>query len=183
MAEGTGSFAQTVAAQITASLAAFKTYRPLLVQTGDLGTLADLNERVLKSVAIPANTLNVNTRRLWGRAWGVFAANANAKTLRTRLGPVTLVGTIIGSGPTAAPNGETWEIEFEIIRTGVATQVTMVTTTFHAPPGGYMTTESRVAGAVDETLAQLLEITGLNGVATANDIVASGLVVGIIDGP
>lgn len=81
--------------------------------TGNVGT----GEDTLFSYSLPANTLNTNKDSICGFVAGTFAANANNKNVRVKFGGTTLFAT----GAVAFNTGD-WRIDFEIIRTGAATQ-------------------------------------------------------------
>ena len=138
------------------------------VNTTAVGTDADLLEKTLITYDLPANSLSANGKLVKIRVWGTTAANANTKTIRLYFG--TAVVRQIGA---SATNDEDWIMEAIVVRTGAATQdaigfelvnnSTVFTT--HSEP------------AEDETAAITIRVTGENAVATANDIVAEGMLV------
>jgi len=85
---------------------------PLWVKSNDVGSVG-AGETDLHSFTVPAAHFNVNNRAIRLKAAGVFAANANAKTLRVRFGSGT---AIVINAVTASPNGSRWSLEVTIIR-------------------------------------------------------------------
>jgi hypothetical protein len=81
--------------------------------TGNVGAGDD----TLQTYSVPANTLSTNGDTLAGTCAGSFAANANNKRLRAKFGATT----IFDSGAVAWNSGD-WVLQFEITRTGAATQ-------------------------------------------------------------
>ena len=149
-------------------------YRPLAWSFVDAGTPASTSETVLKTYTIPADMLNVDGKAVKFRYWGFFAANANSKTLRVRLGPVTLTGTVIVAPTAAGYNGLDWEIIGTIFRGTTDAQRCAARTFIDGAPTANTVQNGRVAAANDDAAAMFLEMTGQNGVATANDIVCAG---------
>lgn len=82
--------------------------------TGNVGAGDD----TLQSYSVPANTLATNKDTLVGTCSGSFAATINNKRLRVKFGSTT----IFDSGALAITSATDWTLEFEIIRTGSATQ-------------------------------------------------------------
>lgn len=87
---------------------------PLWVQNADVNN-SGTGETDLHVYSIPAAHFNVNNRAVRLRAWGVFTANANVKTVRIRFGGGT---AIVVNAVTAAPNGSRWSLEAVVMRTG-----------------------------------------------------------------
>ena len=143
-----------------------------------VGTPANLNETVLKSLTIPANTLNADRRSIRIRAWGRKAGNVNSVTVRIRFGTVTLAGTIIANIAATAVSAA-WAIEVELFRTGTGAQWSVARNLFNATTP----TVTQITPAIDETQAILVEVTGQNTVANANDVEAIGLSVEYVDAP
>lgn len=149
-------------------------FRPLAWSFVDAGTPASVAETVLKTYTIPADMLNADGKAIKFRFFGFFAANANSKTLRVRLGPVTLTGTVIVAPAAAAYNGLEWEIVGTIFRGATDAQRCASRTFIDGAPSANTVQIGRVAAANDDAAAMLLEMTGQNGTATANDIVCAG---------
>lgn len=87
---------------------------PSWVQNADVNN-SGTGETDLHIYNIPANHFNVNNRAIRLTAWGVFAANANVKTVRIRFGSGT---AIVVNAVTASPNGTRWKLQATVIRTG-----------------------------------------------------------------
>ncbi len=138
------------------------------VQTTDVGTDADTAEKDLITYTLPANSLSTDGKLVRITAWGSFAENGNTKTIRLKFGSAI----IRAIGP-AGLNGLDWRIDGLVIRTGAATQETMATEFLdvNAQDTTISTSAEDLSGAV------VIKITGQNGTATTNDIVAKGMLV------
>ncbi len=141
----------------------------LNIDNSTAGTTAVVTEETLLTFTLPANSLTQNGRGVRIRAWGTTAANANLKTVRLKFGATNVLDT-----GAVASNAETWYFEADVYRTGAATQDAI------GKPYWY------VAGMNDgqitnpaETLSAgfAIVVSGQNGTATVNDIVAEGLSV------
>lgn len=156
-------------------------YIPLSVTTGDVGTNADLVEKVLHSFLIGANTIDADKVRIRIRAWGKLGANANGKIVRVRFGPVTLTGTLLVNPAATTQNARRWIIDCEIVRVTALTFVAVCHFHIHsnngAPASSNQCMQVTDSTAFDPTVGNLIEITGLNSIATANDVICSALVV------
>jgi hypothetical protein len=147
----------------------------LNAQTTGVGTTAVTTEETLLTYTLPANSLVRDNRGVRIRAWGNVADNTNTKQIKLKFGAHLLYD----STALAAENHE-WFLEFEVFRTGAATQdaerhfslgivagagpgVTLIPT--------FQTPTETLSGAV------VIELTGQNGTANANDIVAEGFSV------
>lgn len=92
---------------------------PLLFINATQAANSGTGETDLHSYTIPADYFNANKRAIRIRAHGSFAANANVKTLRFKLGG----GAAIVLNPvTGSPNGVRFDVEIVVIRTGVDAQ-------------------------------------------------------------
>ena len=142
------------------------TLTALLTSTG---TDAAVTEKDLLSYTMPANTLGKNNQGLEIIAWGSFAANANTKTVRLYFGTNVLMSNDI----TTAPNNQAWFFHAWVGRRGASSQTAI------ADGKLGVTQQTAVKGtlAVDTTAAAVIKVTGQNGIATANDILADGLVI------
>lgn len=148
------------------------------VQTG-----ANTNETVLKAYTIPASFLNANGKRLHFAFWGLFGANANNKTLRVRLGPVTLTGTAIFTSGPIAYNGLTWRIEGHLFRRVTDGQSPIIVLQCSGAVVAQISDVEITAAGNDDDTAMLLECTGQNGTASAGDIGCDGHFVEYIAAP
>lgn len=138
-----------------------------------VGTPATTADAVLRSIIIPARTLDVEGRALRFLAWGAFAANGNNKRVRAIAGAATLLDTTA-----AALNGTGWLIEGFIIRGAAPTGAQGAawgsrTGGVALPPAPVTMTES-----LDADLE--LRIVATNGTAAANDVTCRGFVVEVL---
>lgn len=127
-------------------------------EVGNVGTGVD----DLQSVTLLANTLLANGDRVDILASGIYAGNANNKTISLIFGGTTL----LSAGPVAA-NGGAWMIRATVIRTGATAQIA----------ASCYIGSSLVAATVSnstpaETLSGAITIK-TQGEATANDDVVS----------
>lgn len=142
-------------------------------QTTGVGTDAGTAEKTLLSDTIPAGQLDYTGKSVKIRAWGTTSANGQTKQMKLKFGATTLYDTTA-----LAANNDDWYIEAIITRTGAATQDWIVT------GGHYNDVQLPAAtiasfGTAAETLSTdtTVEVTGQNGTATANDLVAEGFSV------
>lgn len=139
-------------------------------------TAADTAETILKSVATPAKALTGECA-VRVRTWGSCAANANAKTIRLKLGTEILATNDV----TTAPNGLVWEIDAVFGHRGAGADTgtkigrMIVGAATQSLVGGPFT----LVGAFSN--ATTIAVTGQNGTASANDIVCDGMTVEIMD--
>lgn len=141
----------------------------VLYVTSTQGANVGAGEDDLASYAVPANTLSTNNMSLWFEAWGSFAANGNNKQIRARFGTT---GTNLMFDSTAvAINGQDWYVRGRIIRTGAATQKSVVLF------GRAAISVDSVTG-LDQTLSGAVTLK-ITGEATSNsDVVLEGMIVG-----
>lgn len=128
-------------------------------QTGNIGT----GEDTLQTFSVPGVTLAINKETLTGTYSGTFATSINSKRLRLKFGATT----IFDSGALAITTAASWTLEFEVIRTGAATQKcnTRLTTS-----SGTLSAYAQYSTAA-ETLSGAVTLL-LTGEATAdNDVV------------
>jgi hypothetical protein len=142
----------------------------LSVNTTSTGNGADTTEDTLLTYTLPAKTL-IGTKGLKIRAWGNTAANADNKTVKLYF------GTNVITTPTAATSGKGWELELEVFRTGTSTQVVFGSGVVDVTPVTPLVT----TGAQTDTGAIVIKVTGTAGTANANDIVAKGLIVEMLN--
>lgn len=136
-----------------------------------VGTLADLNETILKTIPLSAYTLASDGAMLRITAWGTCAANANTKTIKVRLNGL---GSSTLAACTGAYNGLGWRIEATIIRLGAASEDGIAVSTV----GATIAATDMTTGHVGDLTTDLTPVvTGQNGTASANDIVCRGVLV------
>jgi len=102
------------------------------------------------------------------KAWGIYAANANNKTISLKFGSQTILTT----GAIAANDGS-WQIEATIIRTAAATQE--IIATIISSNTGVVESATRTAGTQTLTASNDLIITGQG--TSSSDIIQYALVV------
>lgn len=143
----------------------------LSVNTTSTGNGADTSEDTLLSYSLPAKTLSAAPKGLKIRAWGNTAANADNKTMKLYFGSEVIATA------TAATNAKGWYLELEVYKTAANAQVVFgkgqVDTTNVTP---LITT-----GAETDTAAITIKVTGQAGTGNANDIVAKGLIVEMLN--
>jgi hypothetical protein len=137
-------------------------------QLSNVGT----SETDLCIYTMPANTLATNGNKVRITAWGAFAANTNAKTVRLYFGAAVLSTIVTAS---AAVSG--WTPIGTVLRTGAATQVAGGFGMAGATGAGSVGTQL-IAVSPTETLsgAVVIKVTGQSGTAGA-DITLVGLFV------
>ena len=138
----------------------------------DIGTDADMLEKILKSYTLSGGILAENGSYIEVEATLSTADNANAKTVTLYFGD-TLIGVITATVMTA----QTIIINAKIMRTAPGGQLCTCNMTV-AKAAGFQAMFSKIVAA-SKTLAdpQIIKITGQNGVATANDIVAKNMII------
>ena len=139
------------------------------IDTTAAATGANQTETDLITYSLPASTLNANGKGVRVKVWGITGANTNTKTVRLYFDT-----TVIASNDqTTAPNNLNWVMEFVCIRTGASAEDVV--------GGGFVganaQTTSFNAAAKDTTTATTIKVTGQNGVSTASDITAEGMLV------
>lgn len=136
-------------------------------------TTAVVTEETLITYTLPASSLSVTGRGLRVMAAGTCAGNTNTKTIRLYFGSTI----IMTNNVTAAPNGVGWKLEYEIFRTGAATEKAIASGSVGSVQ------QTTTYSGVGETLsgALTIKLTGQNNIATANDIVAQFLSVTFIN--
>lgn len=127
-------------------------------------------ETNLISYLLDNNTLANNGDCLTIKAWGVFAANANNKTLKLKFGSQTILTT----GVVAANNGS-WEINSTIIRTSPTTQE--ISSLIISSNTSVANSATRVAGTQDCTSDLTIVCTGQG--TSSNDITQYALIIGL----
>lgn len=135
------------------------------------GNGANTTEDTLLTFTLPAKTLSTAGKGLKIRAWGNTAANADNKTIKLYFGSEVIVT------PTAATSGKGWELELEVYKTGANTQVVFGSGQVDVTPVTTLVT----TGAEADTATITIKVTGQAGTANANDIVAKGLIVEMLN--
>ncbi len=158
-------------------------FRPFGWSQGTDATGANTTETVLKSSTIPANFFATLGRRINFQYTGSFGANANLKTVRLRLGAVTLTGDIIAVTSSTAYNNLNWKLE-GTIQVRALPDSQSCEWIFYSDGGAVTTALQAGQGSAvgDDASALLLELTGQNGAAAANDIVCYAHKVDMIFG-
>lgn len=138
------------------------------VNTTAAGTDANTVEKDLITYSLPANSLSADGKVIKIIAWGTTAANGNEKTIRIYFG-----GTVVRQLGTAAFNNQDWIDEAIVVRTGTSAQDSI---------GSEMTNNNNVflthlEPAENTATALTIKVTGQNGTASANDIVAEVLLI------
>ena len=132
---------------------------------------AGTGEDNLSSVSLPANLMDANGKVIRVTVWGSFAANANNKTLKVKLGSTNLFTV----GPSAWDN-VSWRLTCDIIRTGAAAQyaidqLVMASTTY----------QSEVTGdAGTENFATALTLKTTGEATSTGDVTQDGFIVEVI---
>jgi hypothetical protein len=130
----------------------------------------DTGETVVKAVTVPADTFVVGSvYRI--TAWATVTSTVNnAVTVRLRIGPTTLVGTIVESlnptaNTTASDDGVVYHAMFTVRSVGVSGSVIgaiSFTASETEPFGvGYRTDVATAAVTIDTTVANLVELTAV----------------------
>lgn len=160
---------QAVDNRITAK----RTENGILANTvSDVGTDADLLEKTLKSYTLPGGTLSTNGSYVEIEALLTTAANGNDKTATLYFG-----GTLIGVVDALALNNEIITMRAKVMRSAAGAQVSICEITV-ADASGINVRSNRVV-ALTKTMADDQEIllSGKNGIAAANDVVAKSMIV------
>ncbi len=136
------------------------------VNTTAVGTDANTTEKDLLTYSLPADSLSADGKLVRITAWGTVTS-ASSKTVRLKFGATVIREIATSSG------GLDWRIDGVVIRTGATTQDAMATGSLDtiAPDTTLSTPAETLSGAV------VIKVTGQNGTATANDIVAEGMLV------
>jgi hypothetical protein len=155
---------------IAANTSAINLLGVLSMQTTGVGTDADTAEKDLLTYTLPANALSADGQGVKIRVWGTTSANAQTKQVKIYWGGLA----VSGSGAAAA-NDKDWYIEVIVIRTGSAAQDIFTPEFIYNGARGVdptFTTDTE-----DLTTETIIKVTGQNGTATANDLVAEGMSV------
>lgn len=144
-----------------------------------VGTDANTAEKVLQTVTVTAGLLTTAGQALEVYAAFTSAANANLKTARIRVGTVTLTGTVLIGGDAVAFNANSIVLAAKIVRTGAATQHA-TGTRWANDAGVYPSVAGYTALTLTMASAFLIEATGQNGTAAANDLVCRFMTVDLV---
>lgn len=152
-ASDTNWAAEQVAAMQALTAVANASVQVLETNVTPVGTGADTTEDNLMTYSLPANTLSTNGMGVRVTALGVGVNTADATTVRAYFGS-TLLGTLV----LTASQVNSWRAEFEVFRTGAATQVTGCTIS----NGGTAQASQTTANTASATLsgAVTLKFTG-----------------------
>lgn len=138
----------------------------------DAATTAVTTEEVLYTYTLPAGIIANDGEGVEITASGIYAGNANDKTVRIKLGGETYATNSV----TTSPNGVEWYATVQILRTGAATSrgipLLLVGTTSEAL--------QKVDGTPTWANSNAIEVTGQNGTANAGDIVAHSFTVKVL---
>lgn len=140
------------------------------IDTTQYSSPADTNENDAITWDMPGNTLDYDGAGVYFYAYGSFAANANAKTVRLRVG-----GTLTSS-ISVAGNNVKWILKGTIIRTGASAQQLI-------GEAAYSNTHDVVrfyADTQDNTADITIKVTAQNAAASAGDIVVEGMYLGLL---
>jgi hypothetical protein len=134
----------------------------LATDTATNATTAVTTEEDLAVYSMPANTLTATGQVLKVQAFGKTAANANAKTIRVKLGTTTLKSNTVET----SPNNLDWKLEVEVVRISDTVQKVFGSIQF----AGTAVDIDYTTAAEDLTTSLDVKVTGQNGVASASDI-------------
>jgi hypothetical protein len=138
-------------------------------------TTAVTTEETLLSRSVPLNSLTANGESILIKAWGTFASNANAKTIRLKENVASI--TIDQNAVITNPNGLKWLIEAQIYYAG-STSGCGFSKLYMGGEDPEVTIHNSASWTW--TANQTIEVTGQNGTASANDITCNGLSIEII---
>lgn len=143
------------------------------MDNSSVGTDADTNAKVLHSHSIGANTMATVGDAIHITANGLLAANGNNKTVNLRLSGVG--GTILVGTGVVATSGAMWDLDVWVVRSGTNTIDAHGSIRVGAAGAAVgAVSVHRAAYAVNEavtlTSAWTLDVQGLNGTASANDV-------------
>lgn len=138
--------------------------RSLASGVTSVGTAADTLEKDLLSFTALGGTLGATGQAMELLAWGSYAATANTKALRVKIGGVSMMDT---AG--RAINGGDWFLRSTVTR--VSPTALRASALFTAP--GF-TTNDYTALTLTATTNIVWRVTGSNHTAAANDLVLEG---------
>jgi len=122
-------------------------------------------ETTLFSYTLPADTLDVNGRKVRVMVSGTTSADSDNKVFRLYLGGTG--GTKLWDSGNTTINNEWWTLEAEINRDGVGSQYSTVTALWaRGGPGADLQALERTASSEDETGALDIVVTGQSSVGS-----------------
>lgn len=169
-------------AQNTVTLATFRQFLGLcstcLLNSDSTlaGTPANTSETTLFTYTLPASTLSTDGWFVRIFAWGKFAANANTKRVKLKIGSTT----ILDSTADAFSNVENiWQINAYIVRRAAGNQdvISEITSTATNTIANPKTAKGFVESTENLNSALAITITGTNGTASASDIRYEGSLI------
>lgn len=134
----------------------------LYTKTTQTNTAANTTETTLDTVSISANSFNANKNGFHIHMAGVFAGNANTKTLRIKFNGVT----VVTNDKTPSPNGVSWVVNLYVAYSGSNQQVISATMQVDCVNQSPVVTTANA----DTTTGLAILATGQNGSASNNDI-------------
>ena len=114
------------------------------------------------------NLFKNNGDELYVKAWGIYGANTNNKTVKLKFGSQTILDT----SAIAANNGA-WQIEASIVRTASATQE--IIASIISGNGSVAESATRTAGSQDLTISNILSVTGQG--TSSSDITQYAMII------
>ena len=135
----------------------------------DTATTAVTTAEILYSYTVPADTCENDGEGISVIAYGTFAANGNAKSITAKFGTNTYANNTV----TTSPNGLDFKLEFKVLRSGATSAVGVGEAVVGAVSQGVIPSKGGITWANDNDVT----IIGQNGIASANDIVVSMVVV------
>lgn len=166
-----GNTAITPAVQAGQSTSTFNPEGLLYANFTSTGNGADTTEDTLLTYTLPAKVLSAANKGIRIRVWGNTAANTDNKTIKLYFGSEVI------ASPTAATNNKGWSLELDVFKTGSSTQVVFGSGQVDVTPVTPLVT----TGAETDTAGIVIKVTGQAGTGNANDIVAKGLVVEMLN--
>lgn len=147
------------------------TARTLYVSSTTVGNTAATTEDDLMTYTLPAGTLSANGMVVRVTAWGqLTTGTADSQLVKGYFGGVQVVGRSTAS---ATVTNAAWRAEFEIIRTGSATEMGGSTYIFHPVAGDTIFAATTPVGTLtaDTTGAIVIKFTGQRLVSSVADSV------------
>lgn len=136
-----------------------------------VGNGANTTENNLMQYTLPGGTLAVDGQGVRVTAWGIQVSTADVQTLRAYFGSDQILDAILPSSQQSI-----WKVQFELMRTGAATQRGPLTTLFGATPGVQLATCTRTLASDN-----VLKFTGQRATTpSANSIIQYGWAIELI---
>ncbi len=137
------------------------------MNTNAVGTDANTTKKTLQTYTLPANSFSGNQKSIRISAWGTTAANGNGKAIALEFGS-TILHTFNGSY-----NNLAWTIQAIVARTASSAQDAIASHSIGSAEVGNTHTEPSSSTSSGMTV----RVTGQNSIASANDIVAEGMLI------